>query len=161
MVDPPANILGLIGRDALSGGERHQIVEAPSQSSVPEGSWPSINDHAVHDENRHGLTANTIEIPDTVVETPLDVVGEQSSRFLLSGSQITAASNSKERHLVDIIVRHLIDDGQLPSAHPSPFGPEDHEDGLHFLTQHEFTSGLKSEREVWSRRSIGRRRGLA
>lgn len=160
MVGHSTVILKLIRDDEWSGTERHQMVEAFSQCTVTHRSEPSVDDQPIHDENRSRLAGYVIEVPDTVVEAPLDIAGEQPGSLLLSGSQITTASNSEEGHLVDIIACDFIDDGQLPSAYASPFGPEDHEHGLDFLTENELTRWFEGEREILRRGPVRRCLGL-
>lgn len=134
--------------EALLRAERNQIVEAFAKLYVAEGAEPLVDDHSVNNEYRGRLTRHAVEIPYAVVETPLEVVREHRGCAFARRTQVAPTGDGNERYVIEIVVGHLVDDGQLPSAHASPLCPEDQVDGLDLLAENELAARLECKREV-------------
>ena len=93
------------------------------------------------------LASDFVEIPDRVVETPVDV-GKQLGGTGFCGTEIGLSGHGDEPDRVGVIRCDGINDGQLPSADASPFGPEDQVDRLLLGGEGELPSVSESEREV-------------
>ena len=113
------------------------------------------------DQVGDGLASDSVEVPDRVVEAPFGV-GEQFVSHFLRRVEPGLPCHCDEPHVVHVVGLNSIYDGQLPSAHASPLGPEDQVDGLLLCRESEVSPISESKREVGSGRSFdgwGRRFG--